>query len=346
MFLYLTLYMQEILGYCPLAAGLRFLPLTMLAFVVAPVAGKLTVRVQTRYLMGAGLVLVAIGCQLMTDVHGDSSWTVLLPGFLVCRPRHRHRQPGAGLGGRVGGPTRAERHGVGTASTFRQVGIATGIAGLGAIFVHEITPAVVANLKASAAGQAVLAHGGQGLGTALASGSIRQAAATLPSAAGRQALLTAYQDGFASTFNHLMGIAALIALVGAVGCLFLVRQKDFVPSVAVGEWSTPATVDGGGDHATDGVGPAGTLSATDGDDGPSRPSRPHRVVPMTGAEPLADRGPDEPHPARLASDHPRPGRDPGRPPHRPAGGGRVLRRPRHRLPGDDLRVPGLPRHVL
>ncbi len=272
MFLYLTLYMQEILGYSALAAGLRFLPLSMLAFVVAPVAGKLTVHVQTRFLMSAGLVLVALGCHLMTDVAGDSSWTVLLPGFLVC-----------GLGVGLTNPVLAsgsvsvvppERSGMssGTASTFRQIGISTGIAGLGAIFVHEITPAVVANLKGSAAGQAVLAHGSQGLGTALASGSIRQAAATLPSAAGRQALVTAYQDGFATTFNHLMGIAALIALVGAVGCLFLVRQKDFVPSVAVGEWSTPATVDGGGDHATDGVGPAGTLSATDGDDGPSRPS--------------------------------------------------------------------------
>ena len=244
MFLYLTLYMQEILGYSPLAAGLRFLPLTMLAFIVAPVAGKLTVRIQTRFLMSLGLALVAIGCALMTHVGGTSSWLVLLPGFLVC---------GVGIG--ITNPVLAsgsvsvvppERSGMstGAASTFRQVGIATGIAGLGAIFVDQIKSAVVSNLSATATGQSVLAHGGQGLGTALASGGVRQAAASLPSPAGRQALLTAYQDGFASTFNHLMSIAAVIALIGAVGCLFLVRQKDFVPSVGAGEWSGPTPPDG------------------------------------------------------------------------------------------------------
>ena len=262
MFLYLTLYMQEILGYGAFQAGLRFMPLTLLAFIVAPIAGKLTVRIQTRYLMSLGLALVAIGCQLMTHVGATSSWLVLLPGFLVC---------GAGIG--ITNPVLAsgsvsvvppERSGMstGTASTFRQVGIATGIAGLGAIFVHQIKPAVVANLQATSSGQAVLAHGGQGLGSALASGGVRQAAASIPSASGRQALLSAYQEGFATTFNHLMSIAAIIAMVGAIGCLFLVRQKDFVPSIAPGEQPAPAqapdqTPDrAAGDDGSPGLAPA------------------------------------------------------------------------------------------
>ena len=42
LFLYLTLYIQDDLGYGPFAAGLRFLPITVLAFLVAPIAGKLT----------------------------------------------------------------------------------------------------------------------------------------------------------------------------------------------------------------------------------------------------------------------------------------------------------------
>jgi len=248
MFLYLTLYMQEILGYSALQAGLRFLPLTLLAFIAAPIAGKLTVIVQSRYLMGLGLALVAIGCQLMTHVSATSSWLVLLPGFLVC---------GAGIG--ITNPVLAsgsvsvvppERSGMstGAASTFRQVGIATGIAGLGAIFVHQMKPAVIQNLQATASGQAIMAHGGQGLGSALASGGVRQAAASIPSPAGRQALLSAYEEAFATTFNHLMGIAAVIAMVGAIGCLFLVRQKDFVLSVeevkAPGTASTPAQPSG------------------------------------------------------------------------------------------------------
>ena len=58
MFLYLTLYIQDVLGYSPLQAGLRFLPITLLSFVVAPIAGKLSVRVPVRLLLGSGLLLV------------------------------------------------------------------------------------------------------------------------------------------------------------------------------------------------------------------------------------------------------------------------------------------------
>jgi len=231
MFLYLTLYMQTVLGYSPFQAGLRFLPLTMLAFLAAPIAGKLTVRVQARLMMGLGLLLVALSCELMSHVHATSSWLVLLPGFLV-----------GGLGVGITNPVLAsasvsvvppERSGMstGAASTFRQVGIATGIAGLGAVFVHQIKPAVLASLQTTPAGKVVLAHGGSQLGSALSTGGVRQVAATIPVPAARHALLTSYQVGFTSTFDHLMGIAAVVAMVGAIGCLFLVRQKDFVPSL-------------------------------------------------------------------------------------------------------------------
>ncbi len=61
MFLYLTLYIQDVLGYGPLQAGLRFLPITLLSFFVAPLSGRLSVRVPVRLLLGCGLVLVGIG---------------------------------------------------------------------------------------------------------------------------------------------------------------------------------------------------------------------------------------------------------------------------------------------
>ena len=249
MFLYLTLYLQTVLGYSPFQAGLRFLPLTMLAFLVAPVAGKLTVRVQSRFMMSLGLFLVALSCELMAHVQATSTWLVLLPGFLV---------GGVGIG--ITNPVLAsgavsvvppERSGMssGAASTFRQVGIATGIAGLGAVFVHQIKPAVFTALGSTAEGQAVLSRGGSQLAAAVSTGGVRQAAGSVPTAAGRDALLHAYQVGFTSSFDHLMGIAAVIALIGAVGCLFLVRQKDFVPSYGAErptsagddtEWSAPA----------------------------------------------------------------------------------------------------------
>ena len=52
MFLYLTLYIQDVLGYSPLQAGLRFLPITLLSFAVAPLAGRLIVRVAPQILLG------------------------------------------------------------------------------------------------------------------------------------------------------------------------------------------------------------------------------------------------------------------------------------------------------
>ena len=57
MFLYLTLYIQNILGYSPLESGLRFLPVTLLSFLVAPISGKLAERVGVRWFLGGGLAL-------------------------------------------------------------------------------------------------------------------------------------------------------------------------------------------------------------------------------------------------------------------------------------------------
>ena len=113
LFLYLTLYIQDDLGYGPLAAGVRFLPITMLAFIVAPFAGKLTVRIQARYLLGTGLFLIAVGCLLMATTHASSGWTVLLPGIHRRRHRDRDGQPGAGLVGHLGGAAAAQRDGLG-----------------------------------------------------------------------------------------------------------------------------------------------------------------------------------------------------------------------------------------
>jgi MFS family permease len=240
LFLYLTLFIQDDLGYGPLAAGVRFLPLTVLAFVVAPFSGKLTVRIQTRYLLTVGMLLIAGGCLLMATIHGSSSWTVLLPGFIV-----------AGIGIGTVNPVLAssaisvvppERSGMasGANSTFRQLGIATGIAALGSVFQSQIQHRTMDALAATPAGRAVAAHGGAALQGAIVSGGLHQAAAAIPSAAARQALLQAYRVGFAGSMNHLMVIGAVTAFVGAIGSIALVRQRDFVPSYTPSAAPTPA----------------------------------------------------------------------------------------------------------
>jgi hypothetical protein len=229
LFLYLTLYVQDDLGYGPFAAGLRFLPITLLSFLVAPIAGKLTVRIHARYMLGTGLLLVAGGCLWMGTIHADSQWTVLLPGFIVA---------GAGIG--MVNPVLAssavavvppEHSGMasGINSTFRQVGIATGIAGLGAIFQSEIKTKVTASLLSSPSGAEVAARHGAQLGPALATGQVQNAVTSLPPGQAH-ALTSAYHAGFASSLNEILVIGAAIALAGALGSFILVRQRDFVPS--------------------------------------------------------------------------------------------------------------------
>ena len=67
-FLYLTLYLQNVLGYSPIQAGLRFLPLSLISFVVAPIAGRLSTRIPVRILLGLGMALVGIALLLMHGV--------------------------------------------------------------------------------------------------------------------------------------------------------------------------------------------------------------------------------------------------------------------------------------
>jgi len=114
-------------------------------------------------------------------------------------------------------------------NTFRQVGIATGIAGLGAIFQHDVTRKTEALLSASPPGRAVIEAGHGRLGAALVSGDVRALGRTLPPAA-RGALAHAYRHGFTSALTNILVIAACIALVGSAFAFALVRGRDFVVS--------------------------------------------------------------------------------------------------------------------
>jgi EmrB/QacA subfamily drug resistance transporter len=239
MFLYLTLYIQDVLGYSPLQAGLRFLPITLLSFFVAPIAGRLSVRVPVRLLLGCGLILVSAGLLAMTAVDASSGWTVLVPGFVLA---------GAGVG-LINPPLASTAIGVvhhsrsgmasGINNTFRQVGIATGIAGLGAIFQHEVTRDTTAALS-SGAGREVLQHATHAkLMAALVSGEVGHLAHSLPPAA-RAALTHSYRVGFTEAFTSILMIAAAIALAGAVFAFVLVRGRDFVSSESVPAAEQPA----------------------------------------------------------------------------------------------------------
>ena len=83
MFFFMALYMQNVLGYSPLQAGIRFLPSTMMIMVIAPLAGRLTDRVGPRPLMTFGLLSVAGAVFWQSHLTVHSSYESLLPGFVL-----------------------------------------------------------------------------------------------------------------------------------------------------------------------------------------------------------------------------------------------------------------------
>ena len=88
MFFFLALYMQNILGYSPLEAGVRFLPATVVIIVAGPIAGRLADRFGPRPLMVGGLLLTAVS--LFWQSRDPGRHELQLPDRRVrpARPRH------------------------------------------------------------------------------------------------------------------------------------------------------------------------------------------------------------------------------------------------------------------
>ncbi len=217
MFLYLTIYMQGVLDYSPLEAGLRFLPLTVLGFIVAPISGSLSHKVPIRLLLGAGLTFVGVGLLLMHGVSVGSGWTTLLIGFILAGIGIGTANPGIGQAAIAVVPVEKSGMGSGINTTFRQVGIATGVAALGAIFQSSINSKLSDQLQ----------HAPAGLGEIVSSGGSRAVQEALGDKATPQ-ILHAADVAFVSGFNEVILVAALISFAGAVAGFALVRSSDFV----------------------------------------------------------------------------------------------------------------------
>ena len=80
---YLVIYVQNVLGYSAVEAGVRFLFLSGAAFVAAAIAGRLTETVPAKWLIAPGFVVLGVGLLLIHGIEVDSSWTHLIPGLVV-----------------------------------------------------------------------------------------------------------------------------------------------------------------------------------------------------------------------------------------------------------------------
>ena len=134
MFFFLALYMQNILHYSPLEAGIRFLPATLVIIVTAPIAGRLADRIGPRPLMTVGLALAAFALFLQSQITIHTGYGQLLPAFMIM---------GLGMGLTMSPMSTAAMNSVtqdkagaasGILSMFRMVGGTFGVAAIGALF--------------------------------------------------------------------------------------------------------------------------------------------------------------------------------------------------------------------
>ena len=231
LFLYITLYLQNILGFTPFEAGLRYLPITIASFIIAPIAGSLIGRVQSRVLLSLGLFFCGLGLVLMSGVDQGSQWTALLAGFLV---------GGAGIG--MVNPVVAdaavstvpdEQSGMATGinDTFRQVGVAVGIAAWGAIFLARGESKIT---ELAAGTPAATGDRPQQLIEATSSGHLDEVVRSVPPGA-RGQVANAGTEGFLSGFNEILLLGGGLAFLGAIAALYLVRQSDLRYSIEEAE---------------------------------------------------------------------------------------------------------------
>ena len=132
-FFFMSIYMQNILGYSATKTGAAFLPMTILIILIAPISGKASDRIGSRALMTAGMLCLSASLIVFSRLGLDSTFWDILPGLvvggfgmaLVMTP-----MTAAALGS-----VPVEKSGVGSGvlNTFRQLGGALGIAVMGAI---------------------------------------------------------------------------------------------------------------------------------------------------------------------------------------------------------------------
>ena len=159
MFFFLALYMQNILGYSALEAGVRFLPTTLVIMVIAPIAGRLADRVGPRWPITVGLALVTLALIDFARIDTATTFSDLLPAFFAM---------GIGIALTMSPMSTAAMNAVpgakagiasGVLSMFRMVGGTFGIAATGALFQAEAGSALAPGAELGNAGREAFVNG-------------------------------------------------------------------------------------------------------------------------------------------------------------------------------------------
>jgi EmrB/QacA subfamily drug resistance transporter len=169
-FLYLTLYLQNVLGLSPIQTGLVYLPGTVLMFVVSGASAQLGTRVRPGVLISVGLVIVGAGMLAMLGTGVHSSWVVLLPGVLLACLGTGLFNPAASAVALSALPPERSGLAAGANDTFRQAALALGIAALGAFVPASSALGGSAQSYVDGLHQALIAAGALSLAGAAATG--------------------------------------------------------------------------------------------------------------------------------------------------------------------------------
>ena len=185
--------------------------MTLVSFTVALLTGRLIGKVAMRVLLGVAMAAAAAGLASMAQLTADSTWLVLLPGFILA---------GIGLGITSTGLASAALSAVeparagmaaGLTNTLRQVGTAAGVAVLGALYASRVTAATLHDLAALPASPGAVHR----LAAAVGSGAGTRVDAVVPPAA-RAAVAHAARAGTASGLSDVLLAAAAFAAIGAM----------------------------------------------------------------------------------------------------------------------------------
>jgi EmrB/QacA subfamily drug resistance transporter len=218
MFFFLALYMQNIRGYSPLQAGVRFLPSTMMIIVIAPLAGRLADRVGSRPLITFGLLAVSGALFWQSHLTVSSGYGTLLPGFVLM---------GIGMGFVMSPMSLAAMNAVDPA----KAGVASGILSMnrmvGGTFGVAVLGALVATLGRSKIDQLLptLPSGARArLAGGLGSGGVQHG---VPAR-----VIDASQQAFVYALHYGLLLGSGVALLGAIAALALIRRGPAEPTAA------------------------------------------------------------------------------------------------------------------
>jgi EmrB/QacA subfamily drug resistance transporter len=219
-FFFLTTWLQSIQGFSPLATGIRLLPLTVVALLVAPGAGRMVGKIHPRIPIGLGLAIITIGFVFQHRITAASSWTVLIPGLILCGIGMGLLNPTLGATAvTIVPPWRSGMAG-GISQTWREFGVTAGVAGLGALLQHQVRTHLAAGLAHTA-----VASRASSFAAAISVGGTPTLLAHTP-VAQRPLIHHLAAVSYASGLKTIFLVDIFLALAGCIGAFTLIRRRD------------------------------------------------------------------------------------------------------------------------